>query len=321
MINTRNRILMNSILYICRNFYEPLLNKANVVGIGLGYRQVKGFYTSQFCIHVLVNKKINSSYLPFEDRIPNVYMGYKTDVIETGEITESESQNLSGLLVDRVRPLIGGYCIMAEGVSTGTMACVVKKRTRTGYDYFILSNNHILAGRNKLPIGAAVIQPSMEYGGDPIKDIVAELTKYIPIKDINPIYSPTNYVDCAIAKILNVNNISNKLALEGPIKGVSSIQLGEPVIKVGMKTGLTNGTVTTVGLTIKIKSNDGKHTALYKDVTRADIVTGTGDSGALVINRTNYAVGLHFAGNHKTFSIFCSIAKCLKELNVELYTG
>ena len=316
MISTREKILQDSILYICRNSYKPLLDKSNVVGVGMGYRQINGFSTNQLSIHVLVKQKLPEDYLPRKQRIPNVYKGHKTDVVEIGEITEAPTENLPKLLVARVRPLIGGYCIMAGGLSTGSMSCVVKKRTRTGYDYFILGNNHVLSARNRLPIGSPIIQPSTDFGGDPIRDKVAELTKYIPTKDKTRFRTPTNYVDCAIAKILDVSNISNSLALEGPIMGVASAGLGDAISKVGMVTGLTNGIVKSVGVTAEIKSADGQHVALYKGITRADIRNNGGDSGALVINPARYAVGLYFSGARVISAFFCSMARSLRELEV-----
>ena len=321
MISLRERIIMDRILSICRNFYEPLLNKSNVTGVGMGYKQVQGEYTNEFCIHVLVKKKVPLTSIPVEEVIPEFYMGHKTDVIQVGNVAEGSVEDTKALLTDRVRPLISGYCIMAGGISTGTIGCVVKKRTKTGYDYFILGNNHILAARNRLSIGAPILQPSIDYGGDPIKDKVATLTKYIPIKDKTWYRTPINYVDCAIAKISNINNISNRLALEGPIMGVSSAGLGETVVKVGMVTGLTSGAVRTIGITTEVESSDGKHVALYKDLIRAEIKNNSGDSGALVVNSKTYAVGLFLASSEKKNAFYCSIDKCLRELDVEIYTG
>ena len=322
MISIRERIQRDRILSICRNFYKPLLNKANVVGVGMGYKQIKNFQTNQLCIHVLVKEKLLSSYIAKSEIIPNIYMGFKTDVIETGEIIQGVSNTtVPPLLVDRVRPLIAGYCIMAGGIISGTLGCIVKKRIGTRYDYYILGNNHILSDSNKLPIGAPIIQPSSDYGGDPVKDKVAELTKYIPTKVITRFHTPTNYVDCAIAKILDVNNISNTLALEGPIKGVSSAGLGDPISKVGMITGLTNGVVNSVGVTAKVKLIGSTDVALFKDITRADIRNSLGDSGALVINPRVYGVGLYFASASPMSAFYCSLIRCLHELDVTLYTG
>lgn len=63
-----------------------LLNKANVVGVGIGYRQVGGETTLTPALVVMVSRKLPASQLAEADLIPNSLDGVPVDVQEVGEI-------------------------------------------------------------------------------------------------------------------------------------------------------------------------------------------------------------------------------------------
>ncbi len=65
---------------------ERLLNKANVVGVGVGLRQHQGQITDQVCIVVSVREKVPSEQLAPQDVIPSCIEGVPVDVQATGEI-------------------------------------------------------------------------------------------------------------------------------------------------------------------------------------------------------------------------------------------
>jgi hypothetical protein len=61
----------------------------------------------------------------------------------------------------------------------------------------------------------------------------------------------------------------------------------------------------------------GRRAAGLTDLVLCSRYTAGGDSGSLVLNNRNRAVGLHFAGSPSS-SIFCRIHNVFKLLNVEL---
>jgi len=63
-----------------------LLKKANVVGLGVGYKERCGRKTDQLSLVVLVKQKVPRSQLRPEDAIPPEIEGVPTDVQEVGEI-------------------------------------------------------------------------------------------------------------------------------------------------------------------------------------------------------------------------------------------
>src|SRR3712207_7730968 len=62
------------IAYICNCQYKYFLNKANVIGVGLGYKIRHGFHNCEKCITVFVRKKFSLNELSSQDIIPKDYM-------------------------------------------------------------------------------------------------------------------------------------------------------------------------------------------------------------------------------------------------------
>jgi hypothetical protein len=63
-----------------------LMKKANVVGVGIGFKQRRGKPTDEIALVVNVIRKLPLSQLAPEDAIPNEIEGVPVDVHETGEI-------------------------------------------------------------------------------------------------------------------------------------------------------------------------------------------------------------------------------------------
>jgi len=65
---------------------HELLSKPNVVGCGVGFRQVGGERTDQVALVVMVRNKVPSAQLAQHERIPSELEGVPVDVQEVGEI-------------------------------------------------------------------------------------------------------------------------------------------------------------------------------------------------------------------------------------------
>ncbi|KEI05433.1 trypsin-like serine protease [Clostridium botulinum] len=293
----------NKIAYICENKCDYFFDKANVVGVALGYKLTKGFYTSQKCITVFVSEKISENQVHPNDLIPKVYSGIITDVIQSGNF---KAQGFTG----KIRPVIGGYSIGSESFPiTGTAGCLV---TDKSYLY-ILGNNHILAYENKVSLKSKILQPGRADGGKS-KDEVAVLWKYIPIEFKK---KASNYVDCAMAKVLDKSKVSPAIAISGIPKGVNDPRMGEEVVKVGRSTELTRGVISNINASIQIDYTAGETTLKNQIITSK--MSEVGDSGALLVDLNNYAIGL-VVGSGENMSIHNPIVPVLERLGVRLVT-
>ncbi|KLU74595.1 hypothetical protein [Clostridium botulinum] len=303
--NEENK-LQQSIVHICECEYKYFLNKRNVVGVALGYKIKNGFYTNQLCIQVFVSKKLPQNQLNSNDMIPLVYKGVATDVKETGCFTSCSFNN-------KVRPVLGGYSISSNmNRNSGTAGCLVTN----GVSKFVLSTNHVLANLNILPMKSPIIQPAYDYGGYAPTDTIAILHKYIPIRFIKGQEEPTNVTDCALGLLSNPNILSNKIALIGKVTCGKSPRLNEQVKKVGASTELTTGTITNIGASFIVTYRNGQR-VLFKDQILTTHMGADGDSGSILVNKNNCAVGLLFSAS-PNMTGFNRLSTVLDQLDVHL---
>lgn len=65
---------------------HELLSKPNVIGCGVGFRQVGGEPTDQVALVVMVRSKVPAALLAEHERIPAELEGVPVDVQEVGEV-------------------------------------------------------------------------------------------------------------------------------------------------------------------------------------------------------------------------------------------
>lgn len=293
-------------LKVMQKHQDQIFNLPNIVGVGIGCKVQNGIISQKPAIVALVVKKVDKAYLPEASMVPAELDGVITDVREVGEI------KLLGR-TDRQRPACPGISIGHYKITAGTFGAMVYD-TQTG-EPLILSNNHVLAnvtnGRDgRSAIGDAIYQPG-SYDGGTSADTIAHLHRFVPVYYGSN--SKANLVDCAVAKPISNDLIIDEIMEIGKVAGVAQAEVGMNVKKSGRTTGLTTGTIDTVHTTVKV--NMGVGTATFKDQIVAGAMSKGGDSGSLVLNEQNEAVGLLFAGSDYT-TIFNDIHNVLSALKV-----
>lgn len=292
---------------ICCEDYSTFIDFDNVIGIASGEKIVNGVYTKKSCITVFVEKKIPLDALDASTVIPPIYKGIATDVVETGKIT-----SLS--LTDRKRPAFGGYSIGVSGSTAGTIACAACSENKDSLNYYLLSNNHVLADENRASIGSVILQPGPYDGSSTGVDIIGYLEDYEPLCFITPNRKPVNYVDCAIARC-DPKNISSEIEFIGTIKGIDKATPGMIVKKTGRTSGLTSGKVLYTNASITVGYDNGESLFVNQIITSA--MSQPGDSGSLLLDEQNNAIGLLFSGSD-SISVFNPIDKVLSTLKIRL---
>jgi hypothetical protein len=153
---------------------DNLLEKQNVVGVAVGYKNSTGDNTGEVAVVVLVEEKKPLAALSAQDVIPKELEGMRTDVVEVGYLRAQSAR-------DRFRPVIpAGVTIGHFKVTAGTLGVIVKDRT-TGAA-LILSNNHVLANSNDAVIGDDILQPAAMDGGRQPADVVAKLERFVRLR-------------------------------------------------------------------------------------------------------------------------------------------
>ena len=195
------------------------------------------------------------------------------------------------ILTQRVS--VGHYAVTA-----GTIGGFVHRADSN--QWYVLSNNHVLADENGGQIGDVVIQPGSADGGGPDGDRIGALADYVKLDPSAP-----NRVDGALAAVDDRIQIEPTLLPGlGTVSGtVSSEQAAkiEQVAKLGRTSGLTFGTVIgsemdgiVVEFGIGLLRFDGL-IAVRGNASRP--FSQGGDSGSLIVTADDHrAFGLLFCG-------------------------
>ncbi len=282
---------------VLRQVRESWMERAGVTAVDLGFKWSDGQMTDQLAIRVHVNKKLPLLEIAEEDRFPKEVEGVPVDVIEATygvqELPNPESQ--LEFAVDgrhrRFDDIPIGVSIGSPNTTAGTLGAKVFDE-ETG-QAMILSNWHILVGALPAVTGTPIWQPGAADGGRSDNNIFAELARFI----LGP-------YDAAVAKLTGSRPVKSE-TLEGtPIEDVTSPQLGMRVWKSGRTTGLTQGFIDGINMTLSMNYGAAGVRTL-RDVLRIIPVPGSppteisagGDSGSVWVDQvTGKAIGLHFGG-------------------------
>lgn len=281
-----------------------LLNKAHVVGVGVGEKITAGRPTGRICLKVYVEKKVEKAALSKQDLVPGRVATIETDVEEVGKIRPLA-------YTQRMRPAPAGCSIGHYKITAGTLGCVVEDR-RTGRP-LMLSNNHVLANANHAKPGDAVIQPGAADGGRRPKDTVGALERWVEITFTRR----PNAVDCAVARPVEDATLTSRIIGNGTPKGLARAARGLVVQKTGRTTEFTMGKVRDVSATVKV-AYAGK-TAVFEHQILTSAMGQGGDSGSLITDQHHRAVGLLFAGSD-VVTIANPIPAVFESLGVRLST-
>jgi hypothetical protein len=255
-------------------------SKRPVVGIGIGTGENREQSRLEFL------STIDGKYLQIEKLLSeNKLDGIDFTVIKTGRIMAASIKAQ------------GGDPIKRRGGPQGTFGCLVEEAKTFGSEY-ILSCHHVLASLNKgekmkdeilYPTSTASSENGSRIG------VLWESARI----DLGP--QANNIVDAALCKPDDVLMVDPGIRHLGPVSGyVASPDFGLRVRKEGAATGVTIGVIRLKNISTIVTYDTGEE-ALFMGQLGIFGAEGVahfarqGDSGALVINENNSAVGLLFA--------------------------
>ncbi|MCK8824991.1 S1 family peptidase [Fuchsiella alkaliacetigena] len=349
---------MEDLSQLVKKYWKKLLSKENVVGVGCGQKRKNGKDTNEKALTILVEKKVCKDELGEKNIVPEQIEETETDVIEVGEIEllglQKASANHRTSRMNRTsrrRPAYPGSSLAHYKVSAGTFGALVRDKD-TG-EPLILSNNHVLAnltsgydGRAK--IGDPILQPGRQDGGSQEEDIIAYLEDFAPIKKpevdnasllvegleniangvSDLIKFPywikfvskaqgENLIDGAVAKPVSKQQVKNRILEVGNVRGTNKAEVGMKVKKSGRTTGLTKSRIIAVNATVSVNIT-ATEKAIFSEQIISEPFSKPGDSGSLVLDANNRALGLLFAGSEKS-TICNKIDNVIEALNIEFY--
>lgn len=299
-----------------------ILSLENVVGVGIGHKEVRGSCTCEPAVTVLVVQKVSEAALAQRHRVPKRIWRFVTDVQEVGELV-----GLNRLV--RMRPARPGTSLAHYQVTAGTYGAMVYD-VSTGAP-LLLSNNHVLANMSNGRDGRArrgdpVLQPG-RYDGGTLADVIGHLERFVPIHCLSmrpscpvagwaeraanflvqrlwPNYEfrvfkhsqAENLVDAAVAKPDSAQAVSPDILEVGTPGPMLRAEIEMDVKKSGRTTGLTFGQVRVIHATVKVAMGDLGE-ALFTEQIVTTAIGQPGDSGSLVLTTQNHPVGLLAAGS------------------------
>lgn len=329
--------LFQNARHILKENLAGLLQLRNVQACGLGYKVSDGKRLDKLSLVVSVTRKLPVSQLAPRDRVPSEVGGIVTDVVATGEFRVFTPLDPKA----RYRPAQPGASVGHYRITAGTIGFIVYKN---GAPY-ILSNNHVLANSNNCQVGDPIYQPGPSDGGT-AADRIGTLADFVPIDFgeenaecpiatnlahmLNFIAKMTgsrhrlhavqqtpgiNMMDAALALPDNASLVDPSVLGLGSITGVGNPVLGMQVQKMGRTTGLTQGMVTQVNVTVKV-NYDGQ-VVNFSEQVFTEGMSLPGDSGSGILDMGRKAVGLLFAGSEST-TIFTPLPIILDRFGVTL---
>jgi S1-C subfamily serine protease len=224
----------------------------NVVGVGVGEKITGGKRTGKAAVKIFVRFKFPESHLPSVHKLPAIINGLPTDVEEVGEFKKVKTKpRIISTPNPRLkyRPAQPGSSIgfadpSNQFVMAGTFGAVV---TDDSGKFYVLSNNHVLANENALPLGSPIFQPGLLDGGEVATDQVASLTRFVTLQTSEP-----NTVDCAIAEALQSSLVDPDILQIGLPKGTATAALNMTVEKFGRTSAYTSGLVSSIDTDVKV---------------------------------------------------------------------
>lgn len=284
---------------------DRLLALPGVVAVGAGHRIAAGSDTGQVVVVVFVEEKRPAAALPSGAMVPrqvrvadNVLL---TDVVEVG-VLSAPPAHLAPATPETVllrafsRPAKGGASASHWRFPIGTLTLGFEDAFQTGRP-LALSCSHVFGLLTTATVGDPVLAPGPVDNGS-LWTTLGWYLRSAPLPldgrtwaraDASVAWCPPNTVDEQVAG----------LGVPTGVRDSDTLALRESVRKVGRTSGLTTGTVTAVGVHARVDYSSlgfAGATALLSDVIMTSPMGGYGDSGSLLLDADDRAVGLLFGG-------------------------
>ncbi len=295
-------------------FQQALMKRSGVVGVALA--------------EDATGKPVLKLFLGREGvtGLPDYVDGEAIETIITGHFRagQLDAQAGPGVPTDRwPRPVPIGVSIGHQDVTAGTLGCQVFQNNGCHAEFFILSNNHVLAKANAGQSGDLILQPGRYDGGLVPGDVIATLRDFEPVEVSS---AASNIMDAAIAGSDPVN-VGFGTPADGygvPRAATLNPTMNLRVRKYGRSTRMTSGRISGLNATIMVDYPAGTARFVQQFIITGDNsqpFSSAGDSGSLVVvnggANDRKTVGLIFAGSGN-ISAANPIGPILSRFNVNI---
>jgi hypothetical protein len=311
-----------------------LLGYANVIGVGVGWKETGGCVTEVVALRVYVRCKVPCDALGEAERIPSRLGDWQTDVIPalTGVLAGSDAAVAPlapGVAVSNLRGLAHGDASGPGVLGLGTLGCLAfDHRVRTRREIVLVSNRHVLLAHGAR-LGDPVYRPRLLAGGSTQVVVAGE-----PIAEISDEGREGNhrfgyrgepdgdyFVDCASARLLAPRDLRSPVRAVGRLQPMDVLAGRAPrVRKLGGTSGATEGRVVDVSAPVETQGQQRMHNLVVR--ATAGRFLEPGDSGALLLDARDRAIGLLWGRSDRDPSLAyaCHLHPVLDCLHLTLMT-
>ncbi|HEX8492540.1 MAG TPA: hypothetical protein VF658_06835 [Pyrinomonadaceae bacterium] len=288
-------------------------NNIHAIGIGM----LDG--GNEYCIQVFVNDANEEMWRGSgAASLPDSYLGVPVITVEmplavflsdAGSNSSAASIQYPNGIREHQEVIIGGISGANKNLTgqSGTIGyfCTRKSNWPRRKEIHLLSNSHVFADLRKARVddNDLIMQPSP---GEPASNRpIGSLVNFSALKFDGDI-KEANHIDAAIAKLWGPHQHKPVIPLIGAVKGYvakKDIGIGEAVRKFGRTTGYTEGRIFSIYLDIWIRYDRTGQSAFFQNQFLIEPALPTftkfvakGDSGSLVVDAEQHAIGLIFAG-------------------------
>jgi hypothetical protein len=312
---SRDRKMLNRIIKIKRELSSLYLrpgfsSRIHAVGVGVLDQ------SRQYCIQIFINDEIEETAagagaetLPARYRgVPIVPISMRPAAFLSADAGAAAHAGYENGIRERRDVIVGGISGANANLAgqSGTIGyfCTVRSKWRRRKEIHLLSNSHVFADLEKGRVDEhdLILQPSPGEPGS--NRAVGTLVDYTSLEFDD--LAKENRVDAAIAKLWNAQPHDSVIPFVGGVTGYvkkQDVELGEGVRKFGRTTGYSEGRVASIYLDIWIQYDRTGRAAYFSDqiliepsLSSFTQFVSKGDSGSLLVDSAQHAVGLIFAG-------------------------
>lgn len=247
---------------------DRLLDLPNVIGSGIGFREVDGERTREVCLRVYVDEKVEE--IPEEDRVPEEVAGYPTDVVERESRVTTYRDNTT------IRPgaagLQGNYVYQDGDTSVLGSFGTAAVRKSDGSPV-ITTCKHLFqeTGPDEDVTGRVIYSPTDDVESSPLAEVVEDAPRDPDLDDsLDVVYAAAEGSDTFTGR---------PFAMGETVEIRSEPSVGERVV-LDAKYGAWGGEVIAIDETVLVSDGDGntyRHEGVFSYDGSENDVDGTLD--------------------------------------------
>jgi len=318
----------------------------HVTGVGLGWREKCGEITDVIALRVYVRQKVAHAELSRSGTVPTYYDGLPTDVVPACTAVAAMQHSgpaplQPGITISNLRGMLPEQAAGPHQSGMGTLGFFALVNGIRRREVVLVSNRHVLLAHGA-GSGSPIYAPVFSRRGetslvrastlDPIAEIKDEGAEQNHPFHYNGEPGEDYFVDCATARLLATPAEPGMRNGESPAPMVRGVARMHPldalgyrapqVRKFGGASGITQGRVVDVAAPVENSNGPQRRHNIVVRGTDGSFVS-PGDSGALVLNEHDQAIGMVWgrSDHDPNIAYACHIHPVLDRLGVTLMYG